>query len=117
MVNCVLEFNKSFRVGDKKRELYMTLIEEEFNEWLEEAYATKKAPDKELKELCDLLYVIFGYSIQRGWDIVTAFNRVHSSNMSKLDSEGRPIFNDAGKVCKGPNYKIPNLKDLVDERS
>lgn len=119
MLNFVRQFSKAMNVDrnspDFNKELYTRLIEEEFEEWLEEAYSqgNKKAPDKELKELCDLLYVIFGYAITQDWDIVTAFNRVHNSNMTKLDSDGRPCFNDAGKVVKGPNYERPNLKDLV----
>ena len=113
MLNSVLEFNKAFNVKEGMEDLYTKLIEEEFEEWVEEAYAQKNSPDKELKELCDLLYVIFGYAVQKNWDITTAFNRVHKSNMSKLDKGGRPLYNEYGKVIKGPFYKEPNLKDLV----
>lgn len=113
MMAQVLEFNNAFKVGQDKADVYIKLLEEEFEEWVEEAYATKKAPDKELKELCDLLYVILGYALQKDWDILSAFNRVHKSNLTKLDCDGRPIFNDLGKIVKGPNYKEPNLKDLV----
>lgn len=117
MINAVKEFNKAMNVARNSREdnysLYLRLIEEEMEEWLEEAYAQKKSPDKELKELCDILYVIFGHAANQGWDIVTAFNRVHESNMTKLDKDGKPVYNDAGKVAKGPTYKPPVLKDLV----
>ena len=69
-----------------------------------------------LKELCDLQYVLSGTIIS--FDAIVgsfnpAFNRVHTSNMSKLNDEGKPIFNKDGKVTKGPNYKKPNLEDLI----
>lgn len=66
-----------------------------------------------LKELADLLYVTYGYAASFGWDIDEAFARVHESNMSKLDDDGNPIYREDGKVLKGPNYKKPNLEDLV----
>lgn len=93
------------------------LINEEYDEWLEEnigeGSSMEPDPAAELKELCDLLYVIYGYGLQRGWDLDKAFTRVHKSNMSKLDYRGNPIRNEAGKVLKGPNYKKPDLSDLV----
>ena len=48
-----------------------------------------------------------------GWDLDEAMYRVHESNMSKLDEHGKPVLRDEGKVLKGPNYKPPNLEDLV----
>tara|TARA_R100000742_G_C4224744_1_gene47632 strand:- start:43 stop:192 length:150 start_codon:yes stop_codon:yes gene_type:complete len=48
-----------------------------------------------------------------GWDLDRALHRVHESNMSKLDDEGKPIYREDGKVLKGPNYKPPNLEDLI----
>ena len=52
-----------------------------------------------------------------GLPLEVAFNRVHASNMSKLDDDGKPIYREDGKVMKGPNYKPPHLKDLVNEKS
>jgi predicted HAD superfamily Cof-like phosphohydrolase len=66
-----------------------------------------------LKELCDLLYVVFGAAVALGLPIQEAFNRVHASNMSKLGDDGKPIYREDGKVLKGPNYKAPDLSDLV----
>ena len=69
-----------------------------------------------LKELCDLQYVLSGTIISFNaimGSFNPAFNRVHSSNMSKLDDEGNPVLNEYGKVTKGPNYKAPNLEDLI----
>jgi predicted HAD superfamily Cof-like phosphohydrolase len=66
-----------------------------------------------LKELSDLVYVCYQYAANLGWDLDEALNRVHQSNMSKLDDNGNPIYREDGKVLKGPNYQPPNLNDLV----
>jgi len=66
-----------------------------------------------LKELADLVYVCYQYAENMGWLLDEALDRVHKSNMSKLDTEGNPIYRDDGKVLKGPNYKPPTLTDLV----
>tara|TARA_R110000765_G_scaffold66379_5_gene128425 strand:- start:625 stop:1053 length:429 start_codon:yes stop_codon:yes gene_type:complete len=77
---------------------------------------TKEQWAKLLKELCDLQYVLSGTVVSFNaivGSFTPAFNRVHSSNMSKLDDEGNPVLNSYGKVTKGPNYKAPNLEDLI----
>jgi len=66
-----------------------------------------------LKELADLVYVCYQYAVNMGWDLDEAMHRVHESNMSKLDENGNPVLREDGKVLKGPNYKPPNLEDLV----
>ena len=66
-----------------------------------------------LKELADLVYVCYQYAENMSWNLDEAMNRVHESNMSKLDKDGKPIYRDDGKVLKGPNYKPPDLSDLV----
>lgn len=65
-----------------------------------------------LKELCDCLYVIFGTAVALGLPIKEAFDMVHMSNMSKLGDNGKPIYNNEGKVLKGPNYQPANLLSL-----
>lgn len=70
-------------------------------------------PASLLKELADLVYVTYGYAATYGWDLDEAVRRVHASNLSKLDDNGKPIFREDGKVIKGPNYKKPDLTDLV----
>lgn len=67
-----------------------------------------------LKELCDLQYVLSGFAVTFGLPFDEAFRRVHESNMSKLGSDGKPVYREDGKVMKGPNYKEPNLTDLVE---
>ena len=69
-----------------------------------------------LKELADLQYVLSGTHISFNTisgDFDAAFNRVHLSNMSKLDSSGNPVYREDGKVTKGPNYQAPTLGDLI----
>ena len=93
------------------------LITEEFKEFLEaEGTLYRSNPSCHadcLKELADLVYVCYQYAANMGWDLDEAMFRVHQSNMSKLDEEGKPIYREDGKVLKGPNYKPPNLEDLV----
>jgi|TARA_R100001443_G_scaffold18770_3_gene29926 predicted HAD superfamily Cof-like phosphohydrolase len=105
-------------------ELRRSLIVEEFTELMSEisqvsiALARGRKPTLEvrenlLKELCDLQYVISGMAVAFGLPLQIAFNRVHSSNMSKLGEDGKPLYREDGKVLKGPNYEPPDLKDLV----
>lgn len=84
------------------------LVEEEYTELME-----ADSPENLLKEMVDLLYVIYGTAATFGWDIDTAFNRVHQSNMSKLGADGKPIYREDGKVLKGANYQPADLSDLV----
>lgn len=144
--------------------VYLKLIEEEHEEWIEDFFNMNAPEYQELKELADLLYVTAGYLHQLGsqakkaliyspneiysdsitnliemialgkvaekplrqliyciygyakgmdWDIEEAYNRVHKSNMTKLDDEGNPVYREDGKVLKGPNYKPPFLEDLT----
>lgn len=84
-------------------------IHEEYEEFME---ATDNPVDA-LKELADLVYVCYGYAATFGWDLDEAVKRVHESNMSKLGEDGKPIYREDGKVMKGPNYKKPDLSDLI----
>lgn len=86
----------------------MNLIDEEFVELL-----TADSAENLLKELADLVYVIYGYAATFDLDLDEAVRRVHESNMSKLGDDGKPIYRDDGKVLKGPNYKPPYMKDLL----
>lgn len=66
-----------------------------------------------LKEMADVVYVTYGLAATFGLDLDEALRRVHASNMSKLDDDGKPIRRADGKILKGPNYKPPNLEDLI----
>ena len=99
-------------------EMQMDLITEEFSEFLE-AHKGMMYNRNEimsactLKELSDLVFVCFQYAENMEWDLLEALNRVYRSNMSKLDEHERPIYREDGKILKGPNYKEPELNDLV----
>ena len=107
---------KSSRSKDK-RSYQKNLIVEEFKEFLEaEGMLFRKNSTIEaeaLKELADLIYVCYQYAENMGWLLDEALDRVHLSNMSKLDDEGKPVYREDGKVLKGPNYKPPTLTDLI----
>ena len=100
-----------------KRTYQKNLIVEEFKEFLDsEGMLFRKNlvfEAEALKELADLVYVCYQYAENMGWLLDEALDRVHLSNMSKLDNEGKPIYREDGKVLKGPNYKPPTLTDLV----
>ena len=99
--------------------LQQTLIDEEHLEVahayldLLEDITNKRAREHLLKELADLVYVCHQMAAAFGWDLQTAHNRVHASNMSKLGEDGKPIRREDGKILKGPNYFVPSLIDLV----
>ena len=106
-----LKYPKTSAVVDGEKSLRRTLIQEEFKELM---YAISNQDDDEvLKELCDLVYVCVGFAVTYGWSFDTAFNRVHKSNMSKLDAEGNPLYREDGKVVKSNCYEPPKLTDLV----
>jgi len=106
-----LKYPKPSSVIDGEKNLRKKLIQEEYKE-LMDAISNDKSDDV-LKELCDLVYVCVGFAVTYGWDFDSAFNRVHTSNMSKLDAEGNPIYREDGKVIKSDCYQPPNLKRLV----
>ena len=98
------------------RDVQKKLIVEEFKEFLEaEGFLFmhgKNHQEHALKELADLVYVCYQYAENMGWFLDEALDRVHQSNLSKLDEEGNPIYREDGKVLKGPSYKPPTLEDL-----
>ena len=96
---------------EKINDLRYNLIKEELDEF-------KQAIDKkDLLEvadaLTDILYVTYGAGHAFGIDLDKCFEEVQNSNMSKLGDDGKPIYNDSGKVMKGPNYFKPNLSKFV----
>ena len=92
--------------------LYANLISEEFDEWCDE-YACGKA-EAELKELTDLLYVIYGYANAKGWDVLDALHRVHSNNIGRcLQPDGSVKRRADGKILKNKDYPKVDLGDLV----
>ena len=114
------EFRTKYRIKNltdrTKRSYQKNLIVEEFKEFLEaEGFLFmhgKNHQEEALKELADLVYVCYQYAENMGWFLDEALDRVHKSNMSKLDDDGNPVYREDGKVLKGPNYKPPTLEDL-----
>jgi len=96
---------------DKITSLRYELIQEELDE-LKEAIDRKDI--KEVADaLTDILYVTYGAGHAFGINLDKCFEEVQNSNMSKLDLNGKPIYNEKGKVMKGPNYFKPNLSKFV----
>ena len=115
------EFRSKYRLknspGRIVRSHQKDLIVEEFKEFLESDGMLfrhgKNVQEETLKELADLVYVCYQYAENMGWNLDEALNLVHLSNLSKLGEDGEPIYRDDGKVLKGPNYKPPDLSELV----
>ena len=96
---------------DKINKLRLDLIKEELSE------LTEAMNNKDLLEvadaLTDILYVTYGAGHAFGINLDKCFEEVQNSNMSKLDENGKPIYNEHGKVMKGPNYFKPDLSKFV----
>ena len=98
--------------SDKINNLRINLIQEELNEFME------AISNKDLKEaadaLTDILYVTYGAGHAFGINLDNCFDEVQRSNMSKLGNDGKPIYNEHGKVMKGPNYFKPDLTKFIN---
>ena len=104
--------NKPSFSTDKINKLRVDLIKEELNE-LNEAMKNKNLLEV-ADALTDILYVTYGAGHAFGIDLDKCFDEVQNSNMSKLDSNGKPIYNNDGKVMKGPNYYKPDLTKFIN---
>ncbi len=97
--------------SDKINNLRINLIEEEFKELKE---ALNKKDLKEVADaLTDILYVTYGAGHAFGINLDKCFEEVQKSNMSKLGDDGKPVYNEQGKVMKGPKYFKPNLNKFL----
>jgi len=104
--------NKPSFSTDKINKLRIDLIKEELDELIG---AMKNKDLLEVADaLTDILYVTYGAGHAFGIDLDKCFDEVQNSNMSKLDENGKPIYNNSGKVMKGPNYFKPNLSKFVN---
>ena len=103
--------NKASLSSENINNLRINLIEEELNEFKE---AVSKKDLKEVADaLTDILYVTYGAGHAFGINLDKCFEEVQKSNMSKLGNDGEPIYNEHGKVMKGPKYFKPNLKKFL----
>lgn len=114
------EMVEQFRVTmdqEKSICLSLLLVKEEFKEWYESVIngpITKEGDIEELKELADLVYVIFGYANALGWDLMEAVRRVHKNNLDRcVWPDGKVHKREDGKVLKNPDAPKVNLEDLV----
>ena len=102
---------KSGFSSNKINDLRINLIEEELNEFKD---AMSRKDLKEVADaLTDILYVTYGAGHAFGINLDDCFEEVQKSNMSKLGNDGKPIYNEHGKVMKGPNYFKPNLNKFL----
>mgnify|MGYP006206297515 CR=1 FL=1 len=103
--------NKAELPNEKIIQLRCDLIKEELDE------LNQAIKDRDVKEiadaLTDILYVTYGAGHAFGIDLDRCFEEVQQSNMSKLGSDGKPIYNESGKVMKGPNYFKPDLNKFL----
>ena len=112
MITYGQEVNKKSKFPDKKIvKLRVDLIKEELQE-LEEAIKNNDIVEV-ADALTDILYVTYGAGHSFGINLDQCFKEVQRSNMSKLGEDGKPIYNENGKVMKGPNYFQPNLKKFL----
>ena len=95
----------------KTAKLRVDLLEEEFEEYLE-AVSTNNLVEI-ADALGDIVYIAFGTALVYGIDLDAVFNEIHSSNMSKLGSDGKPIYREDGKVLKGPDFRPPNIAAIL----
>ena len=103
--------NKPSLSSDKINQLRISLINEELEEFKE---AIKNKDIKEAADaITDILYVTYGAGHAFGINLDKCFDEVQQSNMSKLGGDGKPIYNDAGKVMKGPKYFRPDLSKVL----
>ena len=96
---------------EKINELRVSLIKEELDELIEAV--NKKDLVEVADALTDILYVTYGAGHAFGINLDECFEEVQNSNMSKLDNNGKPIYNEKGKVMKGPNYFKPDLRKFI----
>ena len=103
--------NRPSLSSEKINNLRISLIEEELKEFKDALF------NKDVKEvadaLTDILYVTYGAGHAFGINLDDCFSEVQRSNMSKLGNDGKPIYNEHGKVMKGPNYFEPDLKKFL----
>ena len=122
-LNAVKEFHTAFEIGysenpkadlgDSKKVLRYNLMKEENEEYLE---AVQNNDLVEIADaLGDMLYILCGTIIEHGLHdkIEAVFEEIQRSNMSKLDSNGKPIYREDGKVMKGPNYFKPDFSKII----
>jgi predicted HAD superfamily Cof-like phosphohydrolase len=107
---------ETMRFLHKERSLLRhKLIQEEVGELLDASMSSQGTLVDVADAITDCFYILIGTALEYGIadKLPALFDEVHLSNMSKLDESGKPIYREDGKVMKGPNYKKPNLKNII----
>jgi predicted HAD superfamily Cof-like phosphohydrolase len=122
-IEAVKRFHEAFKIGyrttpkadlgESKNKLRFDLMREENEEYYQAAQSNDLVEVADA--LGDMLYILCGTIIEHGMQnkIEDIFEEIQKSNMSKLDSNGQPIYREDGKVMKGPNYFKPNIKEIL----
>jgi len=122
-IEAVKRFHEAFKIGyrttpkadlgESKNKLRFDLMREENEEYFQAAQSNDLVEVADA--LGDMLYILCGTIIEHGMQnkIEDIFEEIQKSNMSKLDSNGQPIYREDGKVMKGPNYFKPNIKEIL----
>jgi hypothetical protein len=110
----MVEYFKKFTGQEGTPQLYSRLIMEEYDEWKQELLQVNGSRTAELKELADLVYVIFGYALSKGWNLDEALYRVHVNNILRVKQpDGTVKRREDGKILKVDNPPKVRLEDLV----
>lgn len=110
----MVKYFKKFTGQDGTPQLYSRLIMEEYGEWVQELLQINGDRTSELKELADLVYVIYGYALSKGWNLDEALYRVHVNNVLRVTQpDGTIKRREDGKIMKRENAPKVRLDDLV----
>lgn len=110
----MVKYFKKFTGQDGTPQLYSRLIMEEYDEWKQELLQINGDRTSELKELADLVYVIYGYALSKGWNLDEALYRVHVNNVLRVTQpDGTIKRREDGKIMKRENAPKVRLDDLV----
>lgn len=110
----MVKYFKEFTGQDGTPQLYSRLIMEEYDEWKQELLQINGSRTAELKELADLVYVIYGYALSKGWNLDEALYRVHVNNILRVKQpDGTVKKREDGKILKVDNPPKVRLEDLV----
>lgn len=114
-IDLVKEFNAAYGVeapapyDEDSLNLQWRLVDEEMQELCDAS-----SDIKFLDAIGDIIYVLIGLALKCGYDLDGAFREIHRSNMSKLGTDGKPIYRDDGKILKGPDYTPPDLEPFIN---
>ena len=110
----MVKYFKEFTGQEGTPQLYSRLIMEEYDEWKQELLQINGSRTAELKELADLVYVIYGYALSKGWNLDEALYRVHVNNILRVKQpDGTVKKREDGKILKADNPPKVRLEDLV----